>query len=233
MDAEERKGPLIVSFSGIDGAGKSTQIESLVSWLESAGLKVTVLRMWDDIVAGRALRETASHYAFRGDRGIGTPERPLLRRDKNVRSPLLSIFRCCLYLADALSLWWCVRTLEQDYSQDVVIFDRYIYDELANLYPTQPLGKKYAELVLKVAPHPDIAYVVDVEPEAARARKPEYPLDFLRINRESFLALCTILKDIIVIETPSLSEASETIRESFLARTAVPRRYSPLPAMRG
>lgn len=40
----------IVSFSGIDGAGKSTQIFELQAWLRESGLGVKLLTFWDDIV---------------------------------------------------------------------------------------------------------------------------------------------------------------------------------------
>lgn len=233
MDPENRKRPFIVSFSGIDGAGKSTQIESLVSWLESADLRVTVLSMWDDIVACRVLRESASRYAFGGDQGIGTPERPLSRCDKNLQSRPLDFFRYCFYFADAISLRLRLYGLRRLQQQDVVIFDRYIYDELANLQLKRRLARKYAGLVLRVAPPPDIAYIIDVDPAAAHARKPEYPLDFVRTNRESFLSLRTMVKDAILIATPSLSAAREKIQQTFLSRMAISELNSPLPAMRG
>ena len=46
--------PCVVSFSGIDGSGKTTQIEALLAWLRDTGLRVHMLRFWDDIaVFGR------------------------------------------------------------------------------------------------------------------------------------------------------------------------------------
>jgi thymidylate kinase len=38
-----------VSFSGIDGAGKSTQIDALCLRLKGDGLRVLLIRFWDDI----------------------------------------------------------------------------------------------------------------------------------------------------------------------------------------
>jgi thymidylate kinase len=224
--------PLLLSFSGIDGAGKSTQIEALSSWLVSAGLKVSILSMWDDAVACRRLRELASRCAFRGDQGVGTPERPLSRRDKNIQSRLLNVFRYFFYFTDAVSLWFRFRSLIDTSNYDVLIFDRYIYDELANLQLKQRHAKEFARLVLKIAPAPDIAYIIDADPEIASLRKPEYPLEFLRVNRESFFALRTLVHSMIVIDNSSLSEASNKIRQAFLSKLPVPRLNSLLPAMR-
>lgn len=92
-----------VSFSGIDGAGKSTQIENLRAAAEQAGLKVRVIRFWDDVSRLKAVRETSGHKIFKGDIGIGSPEKPINRRDKNVRSWPMTCVRLFLYSVDAVS----------------------------------------------------------------------------------------------------------------------------------
>lgn len=100
----------------------------------------------------------------------------------------MSIVRLCLYLLDAISLRLVVgRALRLH--PDIIIFDRYIYDELANLNLRNPANRLYASLILKAAPKPHISYLLDADPAQARARKPEYPLEFLRANRASYLAL--------------------------------------------
>lgn len=83
----------IVSFSGIDGAGKTTQIEALTHWLLAAGLRVELLTFWDNVVVLSRLRESLSHKAFNGDQGIGSPQKPLNRRDKNVTSTPVTAMR--------------------------------------------------------------------------------------------------------------------------------------------
>src|SRR5580698_7257250 len=113
---------MIVSFSGIDGAGKSTQISALQEWLGQGGVRVKLLTFWDDVVAFPRFREFMSHAAFKGDKGIGTPEKPLHRRDKNVTSWPVSVMRFGLYLADAVNLCRAVRGIRKS-GTDVVIFD--------------------------------------------------------------------------------------------------------------
>jgi hypothetical protein len=51
------------------------------------------------------------------------------------------------------------------------------------------LARAYARLVLALAPHTDVSYLLDAVPEEARARKPEYPIDFMRQYRSSYLKL--------------------------------------------
>ena len=177
-----------VSFSGVDGAGKSTQIESLRAYLEQRGFRVRILRFWDDVAALTRVREEAGHKVFKGEKGIGTPGAPVNRRDKNVRGWPMTCLRLFIYLLDTLSLRDVFRKAIRS-NADLIIFDRYTYDELANLNLNRSVLRAYAQFLFRIAPKADISFVLDADPEAARARKPEYPLDFLRFNREAYLHL--------------------------------------------
>jgi thymidylate kinase len=206
---------MLLSFSGIDGAGKSTQIGALQNRLTESGFRVLLLTFWDDVAVLKRFREAASHELFKGDRGIGSPEKPLRRRDKNVRSWYLTVVRFCLYLVDALHLNMVVlRALTRN--TDVIIFDRYIYDELANL-SGHWLARFYIRLMLKFAPCPDVAYLLDTDPVLARARKPEYPVDFLQTNRASYLALWKVA-GMTVIPPLSIFEAEQAIMRTMLEK---------------
>jgi thymidylate kinase len=212
-----RKRPLaIVSFSGIDGAGKSTQIQALEAWLLQSGLQVSIFSMWDDVVVGARLRQFASHHAFGGDQGIGSPEKPLERRDKNVSSRPLELIRLCLYCADALSLSFRIRRLQYSSDREVVIFDRYIYDELANLPLKRWLPRTITRLIVKLVPAADLACIIDIAPEVARVRKPEYPLQFLHRNRQAYLALRNFVPNLTVVENSSLEETTRKVRAALL-----------------
>ncbi|MGC1372604.1 MAG: thymidylate kinase [Candidatus Sulfotelmatobacter sp.] len=221
----------IVSFSGIDGAGKSTQIQALANWLRSAGFSLKQLSFWDDVVMFSRFREKTSEKVFKGEHGIGSPNRPVNRRDKNVTSWPVTSARFCLYLFDALSVWRKVRQ-ERKGAADVVIFDRYIYDELANL-PVQRWGTRmFLSLVLRIVPVPDVAYVIDADPLAARQRKPEYPIEFIRKNREAYLNLSSLIPGITVIAPLAIEDAETRVREVFLKNISVPHEYlAGLPAV--
>jgi thymidylate kinase len=203
----------VVSFSGIDGAGKSTQIKALQRHLQELGLRSNLYTFWDNVVVFPRLREHMSFKAFKGDKGIGRPEKPIRRRDKNVTSWYVTAIRLFFYLLDAYSLRLAVEG-SYDTGIDFIVFDRYIYDELANLPLHHRLILLYVRLLLHLIPKPDIAFVVDADPEAAHIRKPEYPLEFVRKNRDSYIALTRLVRGMTVLAPLSVEETTAKIKES-------------------
>jgi thymidylate kinase len=210
--------PLLVTFSGLDGSGKSTQITNLLAHVKARGMRAVSLAFWDDVVVAKGYREKFVHKVYGSERGVGTPDRPVERRDKNIRSWYLSILRHGLYLLDAINLCEVLgRSRRGD--PDVIVMDRYIYDQLANLPLGNPLSRTFVRMVDKLVPRPDVAYLLDADVEAARARKPEYPVSFMREARTAYLRLSGLIEGITVIPAQSLAESQRAVVEIFDRRT--------------
>jgi thymidylate kinase len=213
IDKQRRKGNAkIVSFSGIDGAGKSTQIDHLRLSCQEIGLRVQSVIFWEDIAKLKSVRETAGYAIFKGDKGVGSPSAPINRRDKNVQSFPMTVVRLFIYFIDALSTRNAFKKARR-IDADLVIFDRYIYDELANLSLSKPILRIYARLILKLTPKPDVSYILDADPAQARARKPEYPLDFLVQNRNAYLRLSKIAGGLTVVPPLTIDKVKDVVVE--------------------
>lgn len=206
--------PILISFSGMDGAGKSTQIANLQAVAAEHGLTTKVLAFWDNVVVLSRYRENFVKKVFKSESGVGEPGKPVNRRDKNVRGWHVNFLRHGLYGLDALHLPRVIARARKE-GVDVIIMDRYIHDELANLPLDNASTQTFIRTVAKLVPQPDIAFVLDAEPEAARARKPEYPLDFLHQVRAAYLHLANLLGTITVVPALSLPEAKHVVELSF------------------
>jgi thymidylate kinase len=198
--------PLLISFSGVDGSGKSTQIESLRSALHSAGLTTTLLAFWDNVVVGVKYREGFVHKVYKSERGIGAPGKPVNRRDKNMRGWHLTLARHFLYLLDAINLGRVIARAKKS-GTDVVILDRYIYDELSNLNLANPLSRAFVKFVHSFVPRPHIAYLLDADPVKAHERKPEYPVKFMKKCRRAYFDLAALLRSMTIIPAMDLPAA--------------------------
>jgi thymidylate kinase len=201
---------MLISFSGMDGSGKSTNIANLRAALEAAGNRVELVTFWDNVVVFPRFRSKVTATVFQGETGIGSPEKPVQRRDKNLRPWYATLGRCVLYLFDAVHLRSVVKRAFSS-KPDVVIFDRYLFDQLTTLPLERGVARLYARFLYGMVPHPDLAYLLDADPEAAFARKPEYALEFLWQYRRSYTQVNDLLGGMTVIPPLPLVEAKQRV----------------------
>lgn len=187
-----RRGGL-VTFSGLDGAGKTSLIAALKARLEWNGHAVVVLTMYDDLMFFsyvRRLRDAAGRGSGRDTATAGPPPEPAMGWQQ--RLTRLVFVRQCLQPLD-LIIARAVLAYHRRLRRRTVIADRFFFDSLVDIagvsngrwfYDAEaarqimPSRKAYIRRFLRLVPKPDLAIFVDVQPDIAYGRKPEYPRDY-------------------------------------------------------
>ena len=173
-DAAESRG-LFISFEGIDGVGKTTQVEALKKHLQSLGREVVVTREPGGTLLGKSLREILLHGSF-----VATRTEALLFAADRAQ-----------HVAEVIR-----PAIERG---AVVITDRYIDSSLAY----QAGGREFTiEDIQNLSEWatdslwPNRTYLLDMQPEEAfkrlhrqQDRMESAGIDFARRTREAFLDL--------------------------------------------
>jgi thymidylate kinase len=64
-----------------------------------------------------------------------------------------------------------------------------------------------------VVPQPDLSLLLDADPEAAHARKPEYPVDFMKECRSWYHGLAQLLGNITIVPPLPLDQAKRAVMD--------------------
>lgn len=198
VSRKQRKSGRLVSFSGLDGAGKSSQAEALQETLERLGFDVAVqwtrlewTTLWENRWLGvlgwpaRATLALVSRLRSRGGAsaaGAGEHARPLEPSALRERSALIShVWVAIVALAHAAAQRR--ETRGQLRAGKIVICDRYTLDTAVHLrfrYGERRNYRFQTGLVGRLSPRPIASYLLDVPAATAHARKAEqYSLEDL------------------------------------------------------
>jgi thymidylate kinase len=188
-----RRWPLVVALSGLDGAGKSSQAAALMDLLSWLGLETEVF--W--LPLGHSGLQRTVRRVLRQLRGLPRPSRDLaatgvgaevsrVRRGGGggrVGTAVWAIFVAVIY---AVSYQRVVSRLR--HRSQVIIFDRYVTDAAAQVRYFYGANRQFRFarwLLRRLSPSAGCAYLLDLEPGAALARKQDqYDLQQLSLQAE-------------------------------------------------
>jgi thymidylate kinase len=228
--------PLLVALGGCDGSGKSLQAERLRAAFETCDVRVRTVwtRGASSKGAGALLRAgraaLGGSAAPTGARVGGGEAARFEERRRRLRSPFARwIFS--LVFAGSLFGPYVVRVRRLLITGNVVICDRYIADALVDyalFTGTDPARPPVAlRAVGALAPRPQVAILLDVEPaEALRRKAEEGAATHLAASRTMFLGLAQAGRMSVMDASASADEVQRHIARSALHEFY--RRYSTL-----
>lgn len=167
---------MCIAILGVDGAGKSTQIERL---------------------RVRECFRNVKYFHFRpmifeGRKGQVAPvTNPHGQRP---RSPLASYLKVAYYAADQCAGWW-LRVAPAIARSSLVVFDRWFDDILVDQRRYRlSAGTALARALRRILRKPDLTFALDAPAEIARARTPELATEEIERQRAAFRVLAAKFK---------------------------------------
>ena len=164
----KKQGTELITLSGLDGSGKSTQLTLLKERLESSGKKVVVFHAIEFSLANRISRFLKGSESFE-------PGKEKAAISASYSSMLLRKLFLCIDIFRFHSFLKKLQKADIEY----LLSDRYFYDTVVNI---EYLGGAVPKWLLNRIPTPDQALYLRIVPEAIlrRDRVPEQGLPYLQ-----------------------------------------------------
>jgi glycosyltransferase involved in cell wall biosynthesis len=235
---------MLITFSGLDGAGKSTLIEWLRAALERHGHSVAVLHMNDDVGVYAYVRRARNRLlrllgrevprarpAGTDARNIPRPatQRRLRETVRRLRHAVVwsPAVRRCVYPIDLLFFAFYRLYLER-LRKRVLIMDRYFYDTLVDVSVNGHY--RWSRVLNALTPTPDVPVLVDVPPEQAFGRKGEHSVEYLRRRWTAYQRVLSWVPSSVKLPNVEAQRAQAALWRSVAARRSVPTLAEGIPS---
>ena len=225
---------MLITLSGLDGAGKSTLIELLKKSLELRNKSVAVLHM-DHQIGLYAYLQLIRGLIFSSPNGADGPpakmgqslNHPERRKDSRLklaisRGKYLLVWnkplRRVVYLVD-LAIFIFYRLYIETLKKQILIMDRYFYDRLVDVASAQT-GWSIIRVLALLTPTPTLPVYLDVSPEEAYARKREFSVDYLRCRQASYRRVFPLVRSSVVLASgEDIDATARSLEKLAIERT--------------
>lgn len=226
---------MLITLSGLDGAGKSTLADALKSSLERDGTPAVIFHMNKDVglyAYARNIRDAIKGFVrparpkppLKVGPDTGSPQAP-----SSAKRAMLEVRRRIIWnkslrrwvdLGD-LGVFFLYRLYIGKFRGRVLIMDRYFYDRLAD----QADGHrwKYLRWFAGIVPAPDVPVLVEVSPEEAFERKGEYSIESMTLRRANYREIFSWIPGSVILPNDELDAAVDTLGQIVRSRMSQPR----------
>lgn len=215
---------MFISFSGLDGSGKSTLIGVLKQALEQRGRRVAVVHMIHQVGVYASLRRMRDRLLRRpqaatpahspsGNEGRTGPARGYRRiRNTIMRNRWV---RQGVYAID-LAVFLVIRLYHEGVRRRILIMDRYFYDMLVEAADGRDW--EWIRQLIRITPTPAVPVFVALPPEVAYARKGERTPERLERRWASYHQVFQWVPAVLWLPNDDLDAASTTLKQVVFRR---------------
>lgn len=163
----------IISFSGVDGSGKTTQAQLLTQWLTERGFNAVYVHTTKDKGQSRGASERFSNRAMR-----------LL----NYGVALKDIFKIYLF------------TLRYRGKKTTIITDRYYPDIIAKIRYRGVTNRLFERCIVSVLPQPSVSLLIQTEPAISHERDNDHTIEYHQAKKDIYSDLSRQYKELLLVD---------------------------------
>ena len=227
---------MLITLSGLDGAGKSTLIEWLRATLEEHDRPVVVFHMNDHIGIYAYVRALRDGMWRRGERAADATAQPVSdsTRWRNgssvgrglrgtvqmIRNGILwnKVLRRIIYPVD-LVIFLCYRLYVEWIHKRVLLMDRYFYDTLVDV--SDGHHWQWIRLLERITPTPNVPILLDICPEESYQRKGEYSLEYLHRRWIAYKTVFPWVQSAVMLSSADLEATKAALHRVVAERISL------------
>ena len=172
---------MIISFSGLDGSGKTTQLHILADMLRKEGIPFSIVEVgrMSIFMYVKSVIQVFSHRTVTNIEGIQFD----LSGNTSLFKRFLSIIRQICTVLDIM-IFILIFRIPLFFRKRIILCDRYFFDSIAQLYYLKMCSRQMFLFLLMLVPMPDVSFLLNASGQIAYNRKPEYVKSyFIRKSR--------------------------------------------------